>query len=47
MKSTTTIAYHFGKSPGFPSVPNLAAIETATATYTHKHILNQLTFHIK
>jgi len=33
MKSTTTIAYHSGKSPGFPLVPNLAPIAAATATY--------------
>lgn len=35
MKSTTTIAYHLGKSPGLPSIPNLAPMQAATTAFAN------------
>lgn len=34
MKKTTRIAYHNGRGPGFPVVPNFRAIATAMTTLT-------------
>jgi len=34
------MAYHFGNSPGFPSIPNLAPIDAATPICAHPQISN-------
>lgn len=36
MNVTTVIAYHFGKSPGFPFVPNFSAIAIAMTICNNK-----------
>lgn len=38
MNSTTTIAYHLGKSPGSPLTPNFTAMKIATRVCTKKKL---------
>jgi len=42
MPHTTTMAYHFGNTPGSPSSPNLHAIATVITIYTTPNQTNKL-----